>query len=109
MMIQFEQVSKRYAGHIDALSQINFYLEQGEMAFLTGHSGAGKTTLLKLATGLEKQTSGKIVVNNTVLSNLSSRELSRFRSQLGFIFQTPDLLQDRSVFDNVALPLHIHG
>lgn len=109
MMITFEQVSKRYPGGFEALSQVNFSLQRGEMAFLTGHSGAGKSTLLKLIALLEWPTSGQLTVNGLRLNQLKKRDVAAHRSQLGITFQSPHLLNDRSVFDNVALPLQIQG
>ena len=108
-MINFEQVSKRYPGGFEALNQINFTLEKGEMAFLTGHSGAGKTTLLKLIAKLQSPSSGELTVNGVRVNHLKKREIAGYRSQLGIIFQSPNLLNDRTVFDNVALPLQIQG
>lgn len=109
MMITFNQVSKRYPGGFEALSEVNFSLERGEMAFLTGHSGAGKSTLLKLIAMLELPSSGQIIVNGVRLNQLSKRDIPSFRCTLGITFQSPHLLNDRSVFDNVALPLQIQG
>src|ERR1700744_3726987 len=109
MMIKLEQVSKRYAGGFEALSPLNFLLKRGEMAFLTGHSGAGKTTFLKLIAMLEAPSSGEIIVNDLALTQLKKRDIATHRAKLGIIFQTPHLLNDRTVFDNVALPLQIQG
>jgi cell division transport system ATP-binding protein len=109
MMITFSQVSKRYPGGFEALSEINFSLERGEMAFLTGHSGAGKSTLLKLIAMLELPSAGQIIVNGVRLNQLNKRDIPSFRCTLGITFQSPHLLNDRSVFDNVALPLQIQG
>ena len=109
MMITFEQVSKRYPGGFEALSQVDFSLAKGEMAFLTGHSGAGKSTLLKLIALIDRPTSGQIAVNGVRLNQLKKSQIPRHRSQLGITFQSPQLLQDRTVFDNVALPLLIQG
>lgn len=109
MMIQFDQVSKRYAGGIEALHQVNFSMDRGEMVFLTGHSGAGKTTFLKLIAKLQSPSSGQLVVNNIQLNALKKHQIPTYRSQLGIIFQSPSLLHDRTVFDNVALPLQIQG
>ena len=109
MIITFNQVSKRYPGGFEALSQVDFSLEKGEMAFLTGHSGAGKSTLLKLVAMLDKPSSGQIVVDGVNLNQLKKRDISNYRSHLGITFQSPHLLNDRSVFDNVALPLRIQG
>ena len=108
-MIRFNQVSKRYAGGYEALDNINFSLGVGEMAFLTGHSGAGKSTLLKLIALLEQPSSGQIVVNEQRLDQLKKRDIARYRSSLGITFQSPHLLNDRTVFANVALPLHVQG
>lgn len=109
MMIKFEQVSKRYPGGLEALSQINFSLEKGEMAFISGHSGAGKSTMLKLIAMLETPSAGQITVNGTRLNQLKKQDVAAFRSSLGITFQSPHLLNDRTVFDNVALPLQIQG
>ncbi|MFI4962222.1 MAG: cell division ATP-binding protein FtsE [Legionellales bacterium] len=108
-MITCDQVSKRYPGGHEALSQVHFALEKGEMAFLTGHSGAGKSTLLKLIALLEWPTSGQLTVNGLRLNQLKKRDVAAHRSKLGITFQSPHLLGDRRVFDNVALPLQIQG
>lgn len=109
MTIVFDQVSKRYPGSFQALSQLNFSLQAGEMAFLTGHSGAGKSTVLKLLALLERPTSGQIIAHGIRLNQLKRKDIAAYRSQLGVTLQTPCLLPDRSVFANVALPLQIQG
>jgi cell division transport system ATP-binding protein len=109
MMIEFNQVSKRYSGGYEALNQVDFSLEKGEMVFLTCHSGAGKSTLLKLIAMLESPSSGQIIVNGKRLNQLKKREISSHRASLGITLQSPHLLNDRSVFANVALPLQIQG
>ena len=109
MMITFDQISKRYPGGFEALSQVNFSLQKGEMAFLTGHSGAGKSTLLKLIALLEWPTSGQLTLNGLRLNQLRKKDVAAHRSRLGITFQAPSLLNDRTVFDNVALPLQIQG
>lgn len=108
-MILFEQVTKRYPGGFEALSQANFSLEKGEMVFLTGHSGAGKSTFLKLIALLEWPTTGKIIVNGRTLTGLKRHEIAQHRSDLGFIFQSPQFLPEKTIFENVALPLLIRG
>ncbi|MFK5984420.1 MAG: cell division ATP-binding protein FtsE [Pseudomonadota bacterium] len=108
-MIRFEQVYKRYPGSKEALANVNFHLENGEMAFLTGHSGAGKSTLLKLIALIERATAGSIHIADTNLNQLSRSAIPYLRRNIGIIFQDYQLLHDRSVFDNVALPLIISG
>ncbi len=108
-MIRFSQVSKRYPNGHEALKRISFTLEREQMAFLVGHSGAGKSTLLRLVTLIERSTHGQIVVNNKNLTKLRRRQIPFFRRQVGVIFQDHKLLHDRTVFDNVALPLVVAG
>jgi cell division transport system ATP-binding protein len=108
-MIAFDDVSKRYPGGQEALSHISFNMTQGELAFLTGHSGAGKSTLLKLIMHRELPSSGQVIVNGQNLARLSRRQLPFYRRQIGVVFQDHQLLFDRSVYDNVALPLQIAG
>lgn len=108
-MIEFHNVSKRYPGRLDALSNINFKIDSGEMAFLTGHSGAGKSTLLKLIALLIRPTMGQIIVNHENLGRVHKRRIPYIRRNIGIIFQDHKLLFDRTVFDNVALPLVIQG
>jgi len=108
-MIHFENVSKRYPNGHDALNHINMHLDAGEMAFLTGHSGAGKSTMLKLISLVERATRGEVYVNGRALSKESNRKIPYVRRDIGMIFQDHRLLFDRTVFDNVALPLIIAG
>lgn len=108
-MIQFDNVFKRYDGGKEALSDVSFYMEAGEMAFLTGHSGAGKSTLLKLIMLIERATQGQITINGFNLKHARRKQIPLVRRDIGFVFQNHQLLSDRSVFDNVALPLHIAG
>ncbi len=108
-IIEFHNVGKRYEGGFDALRDVSFTVDQGEMIFLTGRSGAGKSTLLKLVACLERPTRGQIVINGRNLGALRRRNVARFRQQLGIIFQNFKLLYDRTVYDNVALPLIIRG
>lgn len=108
-MIKFDNVSKRYADGREALSEINFDIHKGEMAFVTGRSGAGKSTLLKLILAIEKSTTGQLIVNGVNINRLSRRQVPFHRRQIGAVFQDHQLLFDRTVFDNVALPLEICG
>jgi len=108
-VIQFEHVFKRYPERGDALSDVSFELEAGEMVFLTGHSGAGKSTLLRLIGLLERPSRGQVIFNGRNLATLPRRKIPHHRRQVGMIFQDHRLLQDRSVFDNVALPLVVTG
>ncbi|MBN9124283.1 MAG: cell division ATP-binding protein FtsE [Nitrosospira sp. 56-18] len=108
-MISFSQVHKRYPNGFDALKNVSFALESGEMALITGHSGAGKTTLLKLIAAIERPTSGSIIVNGQNVGTLRSGAIPFLRRNLGLVFQDQKILFDRSVFDNVLLPLQISG
>lgn len=108
-MIRFDNVSKRYPGGHEALTNINFQLHRGAMAFLTGHSGAGKSTLLKLIALIERTTRGQVYVDGQNVSRTGKRLIPFLRRKIGFIFQDHHLLFDRTVFDNVALPLIISG
>ena len=105
-MIKFENVSKLY-GNSPALSNISFTLAAGSLNFITGHSGAGKSTLLRLIAGLDRPDSGEIQVGAHALAQLHDRDLPKLRRQMGIVFQDNQLLNDRSVFDNIALPLII--
>ncbi len=106
-MIHFENVGKRYASGREALSGVSFNLEKGDMAFVTGPSGAGKSTLLKLIALIERPTRGTVLVDNQNTSRIPRRRIPYFRRRIGIIFQDHKLLADRSIFDNVALPLLI--
>src|SRR5581483_3192757 len=108
-MIEFNHVFKRYPGEYDALKNVSFKIERGEMVFVTGHSGAGKTTLLKLISLIERPTRGQAVVNGKNLGKLAVRRVPYFRRDLGIVFRNYKLLFDRSVYDNVALPLLVTG
>ena len=108
-MIRFDNVSKRYEGGYDALMNVNFELDDGEMAFLTGHSGAGKSTLLKLIMLIERPSRGNVSIGGRNLAKVVNRQIPYLRRQIGVVFQNHQLLFDRTVFDNVALPLQISG
>lgn len=108
-MIRFDNVSKRYPEGHEALSRVSFEIASGEMAFLTGHSGAGKSTLLKLITLMERASHGEVLVNQRNLNRLRNSQIPGFRRDVGVVFQNHQLLFDRSVFDNVALPLKVSG
>lgn len=108
-MISFDRVSKRYDSGHEALNDLSFELAAGEMAFVTGHSGAGKSTLLRLVALIEKPTRGQLTVNGRNLGTVRRRGVPGVRRGVGMVFQDHRLLLDRSVFDNVALPLVIAG
>lgn len=108
-MIEFHNVFKRYDTGHEALKGVNFALESGEMAFLTGHSGAGKSTLLKLIAVMERPTRGQIMIDGANVGRAKNRQIPHIRRKIGMIFQDHRLLADRTVFDNVALPLIIGG
>lgn len=108
-MLIFDKVTKRYPDTGDVLTDVSFQMQRGEMAFLTGHSGAGKSTLLKLIALMEYCTRGHILLDGRNLNRAKERHIPYIRRKLGLIFQDYKLLQDRTVYDNVALPLVISG
>ncbi|KPK32142.1 MAG: cell division ATP-binding protein FtsE [Betaproteobacteria bacterium SG8_40] len=108
-MITVSHVSKRYPGGYEALRNVSAGVDPGEMVFVTGHSGAGKSTLLKLIGGIERPTSGSVVINGKNITTMGRSSLPFLRRNFGFIFQDHKLLFDRSVYDNAALPLVISG
>lgn len=111
-MIEFSQVGKRYpvaGGYRDALSRVSLRLHAGELTFLTGHSGAGKSTLLKLIMMIERPTAGDIRVHGQSLNQINTSGIPHWRRKIGMVHQNHQLLFDRTVHDNVALPLIIAG
>ena len=108
-MIQLEDVTKRFPGGQEALSGLSLTVDTGEMVFVTGHSGAGKSTLLRLIALIERPTSGQVIVDGQNTSRVKRRKIPAYRRQIGMVFQDHKLLYDRTVFDNVALPLIIAG
>ena len=108
-MITFSHVTKRYRGGSEALKDLSFTIESGELVVLTGPSGAGKTTLLKLIAAIERPTHGSVVVNGQNVGKLTRGAVPYLRRNIGMVFQEGRLLFDRNVFENVALPLRIIG
>jgi len=108
-LISFSGVSKRYPGGQEALTDVSFAVQSGEMAFLTGPSGAGKSTLLKLIPAIERPSSGSVVVNGQNVGALKPAAIPYLRRHLGIVFQDQKLLYDRNVYDNVVLPLAFSG
>jgi cell division transport system ATP-binding protein len=108
-MIEFHKVSKRYPNGYEALAGVSLQVNEGEMVFLTGHSGAGKSTLMKLIMLMERPSQGEVVIGGRNLNRLRPGQIPFHRRQVGVVFQNHQLLCDRSVFDNVALPLQIAG
>ena len=108
-MISFDRVSKRYDEGYDALREISVDIGRDELVFLTGHSGAGKSTLLRLIMLMERPTRGQLTIDGQNLATVGSRGIPRHRRDIGVVFQNHQLLFDRSVLDNVALPLIIAG
>ena len=104
-MVSFSAVVKRYPGGQEALREVSFSIESGEMVFLTGRSGAGKSTLLKLIPAIERPSSGSVIVNGQNVGALKRAAIPYLRRNLGLVFQDQKLLYDRSVYDNVMLPL----
>jgi len=108
-MIEFKAVSKQYPTGQLALYNVNLSMQQGEMAFLTGHSGAGKSTLLKLIALLDSPSDGIVTIAGQNTQSINKRKVPAFRRNIGMIFQDHHLLKDRNVFENIALPLKIEG
>ena len=108
-MIQFTNVFMTYPSGNKALQNINLNIDKGEMAYISGRSGAGKSTLLKLINLIDRHTRGQIVVKGQNLERIKNNRIPIFRRNIGFIFQNHRLLNDRTIFDNVALPLIISG
>jgi len=108
-MISFSEVSKRYPNGFEALRNVSFTVETGEMALINGHSGAGKTTLLRLIAAIERSTTGSVIVNGQDVGRLNDAAVPFLRRNFGLVFQDQKLLFDRSVFENVLLPLQISG
>ena len=108
-MVSFSSVAKRYPGGQEALRSVTFSVDAGELAFVTGRSGAGKSTLLKLIAAIERPTSGSVIVNGQNVGALKRAAVPYLRRNIGLVFQDQKLLYDRSVFDNVMLPLAFSG
>ncbi len=108
-MLSFSSVAKRYAGGQEALKDVSFALEAGELAFLTGRSGAGKSTVLKLIPAIERPSAGSVIVNGQNVAALKRSAIPYLRRNIGLVFQEQKLLFDRSVYDNVMLPLSFSG
>ena len=108
-MLRLEHVSKRYPDAGEALSDVSFHLQRGEMAFLTGRSGAGKSTLFKVIAMMEQATRGHVTLDGQNITRVNDRKVPYLRRHMGLIFQDYKLLNDRTVFDNVALPLIVSG
>jgi len=108
-MIRFDNVTKRYAKGREALHSVSFEVDAGELIFLTGHSGAGKSTLLKLIALIERPTRGQVLIEGRNIGRLPERQIPAHRRKIGMVFQDHKLLEDRSVFENIALPMIIAG
>ena len=108
-MIEFSHVYKTYPGPVQALKNINIKIDKGEFVFLTGPSGAGKTTLFKVMSAYLKPSSGNIKVAGYDLNNIKDADVPYFRRRIGVVYQDFKLLKDRTIFENVALPLEVRG
>ena len=108
-MILFEHVYKTYPNGHHALRNINFRIEKGDFTFLTGFSGAGKSTLFRLLALFDRPTSGKIFVKNQEISKLDSKAVAFYRRKIGMVFQDYKLIQDKTILENVEIPLRIRG
>jgi len=104
-LVSFSAVAKRYPGGHEALKDVSFTIEPGELVFLTGRSGAGKSTVLKLIPAIERPSAGSVLVNGQNVASLKRAAIPYLRRNIGLVFQDQKLLYDRSVYDNVMLPL----
>lgn len=109
MLIKFEDVSKKFSSTITAISDVNLEIQGGEFVFIVGPSGAGKSTLLRLLAKEYPTSSGRILVDNVDLSTIKGDDIVFYRRKVGFVFQDFKLLDDRTVFENVALALEVRG
>lgn len=108
-MISFDRVSKRYEQGHEALHEVSVNIGSDELVFITGHSGAGKTTLLRMIMLMERPSRGQVIIDGQNLAAIGPRGIPRHRRNIGVVFQNHRLLMDRTVYDNVALPLIIAG
>ena len=108
-IIKLENIKKTYQENVDALDDISLTINKGEFVFIVGPSGSGKSTLIKLILKQIDATSGKLIVNGKDVSSLKRRQVSKYRRDIGVVFQNFKLLKDRSVFENVALAQRVIG
>lgn len=108
-MISFSHTYKVYPNGYQGLKNVSFEIEKGEFAFLTGPSGAGKTTLFRLVSAFDRPSSGMVRVMGADVSRLKHSEIPGFRRRIGVIYQDFRLLKDRTVFENISLPLLVRG
>ena len=108
-MIRFLNVTKRYDNGTEAVRNLSFDVATGEFVFVTGHSGAGKSTLLRLIALLDRASSGEVLIGGHNLARIPRGKIPFYRRNIGMVFQDHRLLDARSVFDNVALPLQVEG
>lgn len=109
MVIKFENVSKKYSSSITALQDVNLEIQGGEFVFVVGPSGAGKSTLLRLLAKQYLPTGGRILIDDIDISKIKNKDLPLYRRKIGFVFQDFKLLENRTVFENVALALEVRG
>ena len=108
-MIQFSHVYKTYLGPVHALKNVSLQIDKGEFLFLMGPSGAGKSTLFKLLSAFGRPTSGQLKVMGYDLTSMKRSDIPYFRRQIGVVYQDFKLLNNRTVFENIAIPLEIRG
>lgn len=109
MLIKFDNVTKKFSSTITALTDVNLEINGGEFVFVVGPSGAGKSTLLRLLAKEYPPTSGKITIDDVDISRIKSKDVPLYRRKIGFVFQDFKLLEDRTVFENVALALEVRN
>ena len=108
-MIEFSNVTKSYSVGTHALRGVDLQIEDGEFAFLIGPSGSGKSTIIKLITGELRPTSGSVHVNGYSLERIRKREIPYLRRTVGVVFQDFRLIENKTVYDNVAFAMRVIG
>lgn len=107
--VALENIGKKFENEFEILRDVNVTFDQESVNFIVGRSGAGKTTLVRILLGLTPPTEGRVLFNDTDITLLRRAEIARYRRSVGIVLQDPSLIPNRSIFDNVAMPLRVRG